>query len=424
MDSWRWMFDACRVPGLGGKDFRTVVFIRKNKFWKVDASVDHRLLSTAEWERQIQHIYDNSMTEYPPVGILTSNNRDTWAKDYDLLSASERNKRILNEIESSAFVVCLDSEKPETDGGELGNRWVDKPVQFIVWDNAKAGIMGEHSVMDGTPTAVMSGSVVAAIKKQDFDHGSPSISANLSFPQSLDFEVDTEIDASITIATNAARVLINSHILSFLRTSYGKRQIKVFGFSPDTCIPSAHRWPGKLNGGTYEAATTRKFQHGRTETIRVVSEESVKWCESIDSGSVDREEVKALFKEACHAHRACAREAGNAQGVDRVIFGMQQMRRPGEEVPELFTDNLFQRSKHWVLSTSAIYNPNFRVYGWGEVVPDGFGVAYVAGFDEFLQFTVTSRKDMPNHRFTEEIDRAAEDLRALFQDEGIATSKL
>ena len=58
------MFDACRVPGLGGKDFSvtsakegdigdsgTVVFIRKNRFWKVHATVDGRLLSTAELER-------------------------------------------------------------------------------------------------------------------------------------------------------------------------------------------------------------------------------------------------------------------------------------------------------------------------------------------------------------------------------------
>ena len=58
------MFDCCRVPGLGGKDFSitsaksgdtgdfgTVVFIRKGRVWRVDASVDGRLLSTAELEK-------------------------------------------------------------------------------------------------------------------------------------------------------------------------------------------------------------------------------------------------------------------------------------------------------------------------------------------------------------------------------------
>ena len=33
----------------------------------------------------------------------------------------------------------------------LRNRWVDKPMQFVVSADGKAGIMGEHSVMDGTP---------------------------------------------------------------------------------------------------------------------------------------------------------------------------------------------------------------------------------------------------------------------------------
>lgn len=60
----RWMFDCCRVPGLGGKDFSvtaakpgdtgdsgTVVFIRKGRVWKVDGGVDGRLLSTAELEK-------------------------------------------------------------------------------------------------------------------------------------------------------------------------------------------------------------------------------------------------------------------------------------------------------------------------------------------------------------------------------------
>lgn len=109
--------------------------------------------------RQIQYIYDNSSSSaYPPVGYLPANNRDAWAKDYALLSESAQNRTVLHALESSAFVVSLDSESPEgmeafsraawhggVRGGQMGSRWVDKPVQFIIWDNAKAAIMGEHS---------------------------------------------------------------------------------------------------------------------------------------------------------------------------------------------------------------------------------------------------------------------------------------
>lgn len=62
------------------------------------------------------------------------------------------------------------------------------------------------------------------------------------------------------------------------------------------------------------------------------------------------------------------------------------MIKEGETTPEIFSDPLFVRSSTWVLSTSAIYNPRFEVYGWGEVVPHGFGVPYVAGFDGALGF--------------------------------------
>ena len=82
------------------------------------------------------------------------------------------------------------------------------------------------------------------------------------------------------------------------------------------------------------------------------------------------------------------------------------MLKEGEDVPEIFEDPVVKRSSHWVLSTSALFSKHLREYGWGEVrfwflslsvpraraffsatdeepqvVPDGFGVAYITGFD-------------------------------------------
>jgi hypothetical protein len=69
-------------------------------------------------------------------------------------------------------------------------------------------------------------------------------------------------------------------------------------------------------------------------------------------------------------------------------LGLRKMIQPGETAPALFSDPLFLRSSYWVISTSAIHHPNFEVYGWGEVVPDGFGVAYVAGQDGALLHSI------------------------------------
>ena len=94
--------------------------------------------------------------------------------------------------------------------------------------------------------------------------------------------------------------------------------------------------------------------------------------------------------------------------------GLKQLLTSTDLSPSLFADALYARASRWVLSTSQLFSPHFTAYGWGEVVPDGFGVAYTAGFDDFLQFTVTSRVEMPNAAFCEELERAAADMYELF----------
>jgi carnitine O-acetyltransferase len=57
----------------------------------------------------------------------------------------------LEKIENSSFVVCLDDLQPKTRDelcraswhGDGRNRYFDKPLQFIVYDNGRAGFMGE-----------------------------------------------------------------------------------------------------------------------------------------------------------------------------------------------------------------------------------------------------------------------------------------
>lgn len=82
---------------------------------------------------------------------------------------------------------------------------------------------------------------------------------------------------------------------------------------------------------------------------------------------------------------------------------MKKVLKEGESVPEIFEDAVVKRASHWVLSTSALFSKHLREYGWGEVrifyfiwkprfffrpltkslqvVPDGFGIAYITGFD-------------------------------------------
>ncbi|KAJ7464634.1 carnitine acetyl transferase [Mycena latifolia] len=452
MDTYRWMFDCCRVPGPEGLDWSLsyavpgdtgdtghhIIVFRNNRVWKVPTARNGRILSVYEINTQLRHICENSEGEYPGVGVLAASNRDVWAQDYTELASSPHNAAILQAIQSAAFTISLDSSLPLTpeqhsrtlwhgdvsNGVPIGlqNRWVDKPVQYIVFENGTSGLMGEHSVMDGTPTVRLADDVLRAIASPAFDKGRYDGQEPDPFvmPTPLDWKLSPTTAKAIEAANGAARELIEGQELGFHLTSYGKGEIKRFGVSPDSwaqmIVQLAYRrllGGAKRMGGTYEAASTRRFFKGRTEAIRVVSAESDAWAASMDDPAVDQKEKKKLFNAAVKTHGTLARAAGMGQGVDRHLFGLKKLVKEGEKMPALFTDPLFLRSSNWVLSTSAVFSKHFPVYGWGEVVPDGFGVAYMTGFEDRLQYTITSRKESPNAQFCAEIARAAEDLYAL-----------
>jgi carnitine O-acetyltransferase len=226
------------------------------------------------------------------------------------------------------------------------------------------------------------------IKDPAFDQGSETSTA---VPVSLDFHVTPQTEKAIKDATVAAFELVDSQAMSFHLTKYGKAAIKKFQTSPDSwsqmIIQLAYtrllRSLGqKRHGGTYESGTTRKFYKGRTEVIRVISAESDAFVESMLDPHVPRSKRKALFMEAAKKHIETAKAAGSGQGFDRHIMGLKKVMGEDEVgTIALFDDPVVKRSQHWVLSTSAIFSGIFEAYGWGEVVPDGFGVAYMTGFD-------------------------------------------
>jgi carnitine O-acetyltransferase len=66
MDTWRWMFDACRIPGAQGLDwsvsaakagdtgdFGHIIVLRQGRFWKVDISNGDQLLGSKDLQRYV-----------------------------------------------------------------------------------------------------------------------------------------------------------------------------------------------------------------------------------------------------------------------------------------------------------------------------------------------------------------------------------
>jgi len=398
MSSYQYMFNCCRIPAPGADYPRKypphenehIVVVRKNRFFRVPVVVDGRPLNTAELQRQFERIYQVAQRA-PAVGVLTAANRDFWADARNkLLAADPANEQALREIESAGFLVCLDDAAPVTLEerahqywhGDGCNRWFDKPLQFIVNDNATAGFMGEHSMMDGTPTHRLNDYVNDVIFNNRLDFSDPSVRANLPEPQPITFHVDDAVQEAIDAALKEHRRHMAQHELSVQAfQAYGKGLIKKFKCSPDAYVQmliqlAYYKMYGK-NRPTYESASTRKFQEGRTETTRTVSDESVAFCRAHEDPSVPREEVVRLFRAALAAHTKYTLDASDGRGVDRHLFGLKKLLRPGEKLPALYEDPAYAYSTSWFLSTSQLSSEYFNGYGWSQVIDEGFGIAYM-----------------------------------------------
>lgn len=407
MSSYEYMFNCCRIPGDGAdypkkysaNENQHFVAVRKNQFFKVPLVVDGQQLNVSELEKQFERIYEIADTA-PAVGVLTAANRDLWTDARKkLLAADPANEQALREIESGGFLICLDDAKPVTREerahqywhGDGCNRWFDKPLQFIVNDNGTAGFMGEHSMMDGTPTHRLNDYINDLIFNNKINLSAKSVRSNLPDPRPVKFTVNEEVQQSIDAAAKEHRQQISSHELVVQAfQGYGKGLIKKFKCSPDAYVQmliqlAYFKMYGK-NRPTYESASTRKFQEGRTETTRTVSDDSVAFCKAHHDPSVPREEVVKIFRTALANHTKYTLDASDGRGVDRHLFGLKKLLRDGEKTPALYEDPAYAYSSSWYISSSQLSSEYFNGYGWSQVIDDGFGIAYMINEDRYVLF--------------------------------------
>lgn len=85
----------------------------------------------------------------------------------------------------------------------------------------------------------------------------------------------------------------------------------------------------------------------------------------IDEKVSDKERMEK-FRKAVTRHGQYSAWAADAQGVDRHIFGLKKLIKEGEEVPEVFKDEVMAQSSHWEMSTSQLGSKYLDFWGYGE----------------------------------------------------------
>jgi len=429
-------------------EFMIQVVGRKGHFFAIDIVDEYGdPLSLSVLEDQLQqciNLADEIPSSRAKLGILTSSNRDNWADARKKLLAygGESMARALEMLESGAVLVNLDdsayteweeiSEMLLTGRKQSGdNRWFDKSIQLIVDNNGLAGCTNEHSMMDGMPTVkfvdYITNTTYEEIKARS-DDGNTDPSHK---PVDIFSECFQKIDGSLLEEMeNKAREEFHQNIgkqsISYVNfKGYGSDLIKKSGNPPDAFVQVAMQLAiYRLYGeqvGTYEATQVRRFLHGRTEVTRAVSLESAAFVKKMgtvpskDEGPEAKKEKLKLLKEATAAHGNYSQLAAQAFGVDRHFFGLSMLVDEQEKTPALFADPVFGRSKWWRLSTSNLSHPNIVNWGFGQVVPDGCGVAYSV-HPKSCVFTISALAETGwTPKLAELLEESLEEMRGLIE---------
>ncbi|BGP15274.1 Carnitine O-acetyltransferase mitochondrial [Rhodosporidiobolus nylandii] len=445
MSSYKYLFNATRLPTAPSDTAKIydpsqnehVVVVRKGRFFEVPV-VDEKgeWLSEKELETLFQQIVDTAGADADPnpLGALTAADRDLWTKARkDLVEHDPKNLAALERIEGAIIVVSLDSTKPVTKEeksralwvGDEKDRWFDKH-QLVVFENGKSGFNGEHSCMDGTPTSRLNDWLLRSLDAGKIDLGSSARSASSLPPiKPLTFSLPSSVTSAIKQSIAAHEETMAKHDLAVLEyAGTGKDQIKLYRTSPDSYAQlvmglAFYKMEGRV-APTYESAQTRKYRLGRTEVIRSTSNEALEWYKAMEDPSKSATDRVALFRAAAAKHIKLATEAADGRGVDRHLFGLKKLLKEGEQLPELYKDKTFAQSSNWVLSTSQLSSEYFAGWGYGEVVDEGYGLAYSVNARSLL-FTITSMNRGAHNNvnsFKAYLEESCEDVRAMMEKGG------
>eukprot|EP01059_Diplonema_ambulator_P003204 TRINITY_DN1286_c0_g1_i2.p1 TRINITY_DN1286_c0_g1~~TRINITY_DN1286_c0_g1_i2.p1 ORF type:complete len:752 (+),score=144.71 TRINITY_DN1286_c0_g1_i2:66-2258(+) len=359
-----------------------------------------------------------------PVELVTTMNRDEWAKVREkLIITSEINRNTLELIQKALIIVVLEDMAPTYDEelarvllhGTGVNRWFDKH-NLIICKNGRAGINFEHSVGDGATTlrvademykhSLVSGRGKSQIEEtyKEFKATGKGLRTHIN---PLRWVIDKHIENCLRDAYTGFKTAIlgvETQILQFKQ--FGGGFIKtVAKMSPDAFVQIAiqlayYKIFGK-NDATYEAASTRSYLHGRTEVVRSATTEVWNFCKACCNTALTHRHAGqkvptqlGLLREAVDAHVDYMRKAKDAHGVDRHLLGLRMIYEEAKEaydfpLPALFRGVGYRRSSHWSVSTSHCGSSSLMAFGFGPVVAEGFGVGYMIK-NSSISLTITS----------------------------------
>ncbi|NXY81104.1 OCTC octanoyltransferase, partial [Alcedo cyanopectus] len=419
MNQFRGLFCTCKIPGVTRDSlenfFKTeaegecpshLTVLCRGRVFVFDGVHEGNIVTPPEIFRQLTYIQKrcHSEPDGPGLAALTSSERTKWAelREY-LIHLDPKNLTLLKKIQSSLFVICLDDASPHATPedytevmrlGLIGDptvRWGDKSYNGIFFSNGLCAAFCDHSPFDAMALITMLSYIEEKIIENEGKWKGSDKVRDLPWPEELVFTVDQKVISEIEQAKEWYHQKVSDlQLVNYVFTSFGKALIRTKKLHPDTFVQLAlqlayYKCHGRP-GCCYETAMTRRFYHGRTETVRPCTVEAVEWCKSMLDPSDEKQGMLLLVMIWFYL-----------PGFDRHLLGLLLIaQEQGLPVPELYLDNAFTVSGgggNFILSTSLTGYTRFS----GSALPmvqHGYGFFYAIRDDRIVA-TCSSWKSCP-----------------------------
>ena len=441
MSQFRNLFCSTRIPRINRDELlvypqsKHVVALRNGQFYAFNVlNSNGDIKEPSEIFTCIKYILDQPKVDKESIAVLSTDERDAWAKTREILiNSNSMNRENIQLIDSAHFVICLDDFVPTNldDGAhnylhgciknnKFINRWFDKSFSLIVPGDANATINFEHSWGDGIAILRFLNDIYTDSTKNHHVNPDTPISKTVDFSKQikrLDFELN---DLSKNLVEKSKENFVkNTKDLQLKVVRYDKVTKDYFKkkrLSPDSMFQLGYQMAYyrlyNSPAATYESCSTAAFKHGRTETIRSATTET-----QIASLAFTRQhppnysELRTLLDNCSKKHAKIAREASAGQGFDRHLFGIKMTAQQlNEKLPALYLDKSYIEATNYLLSTSSLSSKACQSFGFGPVVPNGFGCGY-GYLDKSLFLVVSSYSPHRSaNQFGEAFEKSLDDI--------------
>ncbi|KOB73817.1 Choline acetyltransferase [Operophtera brumata] len=419
MEQFYRLLGVCRIPEVGRdrlelplvksdpEEYEELVVVAcRNHFYPIPVkAADRGRLTPGEIQGQILHcmIDAASAAAAPRVGLLTSMQRDSWARARETLIKDENNRTNLELISRALCILCLDEsggDRADTDEDTNGllramhgagtryhsaNRWFDKTVQLIISQDGTIGMCYEHSAAEGVAVVRLAERALARAEVADRPAPPPAL---LPAPQAMKWNILPDV---------------------------------MYGYLVST----------------YESASLRRFRNGRVDNIRSAHAAAHAWAaamctaESSPLNQPDDGQKKVsfnlygeqkkleLFEEAARKQTEIMEANILGRGIDNHLLGLREMARETlGELPPIFTDDTYKQMIDYKLSTSQVSTTTDGTFmGYGAVIPDGYGCSYNPKRETviFCIASFTSSSVTNTEAFRQSLEEALDSMKLMFQ---------